>query len=146
MKLISHRGNVFGPNPQRENTESYILEALELGYDCEIDVWIINNTLWLGHDQPEIQTSNTFLSNHKDRLWIHCKNHHALQYAIVNHYNCFFHDKDAYTLTSHGFIWGNIDSIILPNMICVMPEKYNEIPFLQPCYGICSDFISHYTE
>ena len=43
MKLIAHRGNINGPNPEMENNPEYILNTLSLGYDCEIDVHLINN-------------------------------------------------------------------------------------------------------
>ena len=39
MKLIAHRGNIDGPNPERENSPEYIEEALKAGYDVEVDVW-----------------------------------------------------------------------------------------------------------
>ena len=38
MILISHRGNIDGKNPEKENTVAYITEALDKGYHCEIDV------------------------------------------------------------------------------------------------------------
>ena len=37
MKLISHRGNIDGPQPDRENSPNYINEAIEAGYNVEID-------------------------------------------------------------------------------------------------------------
>jgi len=47
MKLISHRGNLFGPNPTNENNPDYILNAIELGYDVEIDVGtLIKSYIW----------------------------------------------------------------------------------------------------
>ena len=36
MKIISHRGNIYGPNPQLENTEGYIEKARKK-YFVEID-------------------------------------------------------------------------------------------------------------
>ena len=36
MKLISHRGNINGRNPERENSLDYVLEALE-NYEVEIE-------------------------------------------------------------------------------------------------------------
>ena len=42
MYLISHRGNVNGKNPDRENSPLYIKAALTLGYDVEVDVWYID--------------------------------------------------------------------------------------------------------
>ncbi len=50
MILISHRGNIDGVNIERENTISYIQEAINLGYDVEIDVWYKDDNLYLGHD------------------------------------------------------------------------------------------------
>ena len=52
MKLISHRGNLIGADPGKENRPSYIKSALKLGYDVEIDVWNLNGTWFLGHDDP----------------------------------------------------------------------------------------------
>jgi glycerophosphoryl diester phosphodiesterase len=52
MKIISHRGNLDGAVWQRENTMLYILEALARGFDVEIDVWLSNGVLRLGHDGP----------------------------------------------------------------------------------------------
>ena len=37
MILISHRGNINGPNIDKENKPSYISAAIDKGYDCEVD-------------------------------------------------------------------------------------------------------------
>ena len=59
MILISHRGNVDGPNPEKENHPSYIDMTIKAGYNVEIDVWYIDNNWYLGHDAPQyiIKTS-----------------------------------------------------------------------------------------
>jgi hypothetical protein len=43
MYLIAHRGNINGPNKEHENSPGYILNAIELGYDVEVDIWYENN-------------------------------------------------------------------------------------------------------
>ena len=43
MKLIAHRGNINGPNPEKENHPDYINTAIKSGYDVEVDVWFIDN-------------------------------------------------------------------------------------------------------
>ena len=53
MILISHRGNIDGVKPTKENSPEYILEAISLGYDVEIDVWKVDGKWFLGHDEPE---------------------------------------------------------------------------------------------
>ena len=55
MILISHRGNINGVNLERENTQSYIQEAIDLGYDVEIDVRYIDKKFWLGHDKSDYE-------------------------------------------------------------------------------------------
>ena len=52
MKIISHRGNLTGPQPDKENTPEYVSRALDEGFDCEIDLWLINKDLYTGHDKP----------------------------------------------------------------------------------------------
>jgi hypothetical protein len=52
MILISHRGNINGKINELENNPDYINDALIIGYDVEIDIWVINNELFLGHDEP----------------------------------------------------------------------------------------------
>ena len=146
--FIAHRGNLNGPNKARENTVSYINKDLSLGYECEIDVWLKDERLYLGHDEPTNLVTFSYLHKHRDHLWVHCKNLEALEVMLENDFHCFFHDKDTYTLTSKGHIWGNVDSPLTSNMICVMPELYapsllkDEI--LQ-CKGICSDYVSQWS-
>jgi hypothetical protein len=132
--IIAHRGNVNGPDPETENHEETIVNAIHEGFDCEIDVWRVDDKLWLGHDGPERMTSLAFLTLYGSRLWIHCKNLDAL-IQLKDQFNCFFHDKDTYTLTSKGYIWGNIGSPTTDKVIDVMPTKKND-----NCLGTCTDF------
>lgn len=50
MKFISYRGNLYGPNPKLENKPTYIIEALKMGFDLEVDVFFRNKKFYLGHD------------------------------------------------------------------------------------------------
>ena len=153
MKLIAHRGNINGPNPEMENNPEYILNTLSLGYDCEIDVHLINNNLYLGHDLPQYKINIGFLLENQDKLWIHCKNMEAL--ALLNEYkelNIFWHESDKYTLTSKGHIWSYIGVETKKNIICVMPELayYNYIEVIKTkiinneLYGVCTDYCKQF--
>ena len=109
---ILHRGNSEGPSIENENNPIILYENIKKGWDIEIDVWKVNGNLYLGHDSPKIliDFSEPFLI-HKN-TWIHCKNLDAFFY-FYNHpetekYHFFSHDKDNITITSKGFIWGNI--------------------------------------
>jgi hypothetical protein len=138
MILISHRGNLKGPDPQKENSPSYIITALSKGYDVEIDVWFVESKLYLGHDKPQYQIELQFLQNPK--LWCHCKNINALEYLIDHKIRCFFHMTDDVTLTSDGYLWTFPGKKLTKKSICVMPEVYpnQEYNFAA---GVCSDFI-----
>ena len=140
MYLISHRGNLDGPNVKDENKPDYILYALSKGYDVEIDVRIYKDKFFLGHDEPQYKIKKNFLNNKK--LWCHAKDIFALHKLKKLGAICFWHENDDYTLTSNGFIWAYPGKKLIKNSICVLPERANYKKF--NCAGICSDFIQKY--
>lgn len=148
MKFISHRGNVSGPNKERENKVDYIQEAFNEGFDVEIDLWHFDGNLYLGHDFPETICSINFLIENRESLWIHAKNLKALNFLRGNHefLNYFWHQNDDFTLTSRGFIWTFPSKQLTENSICVLPELYNDsFKYYSSSYGICSDYIKKYS-
>jgi len=143
MKLISHRGNVTGPDADNENRPSYIQSALT-HYDCEIDVWLFDDW-FLGHDGPQYKVDYAFLR--QSGLWIHAKNPRALETLIVdNQINCFWHEHDRYTLTSHGFVWAYPGEISEAGnrTVTVMPE-WNDTD-ISGFYGACTDYVKRYEQ
>lgn len=144
MKLISHRGNINGPNLDIENNPNIILEVLDLGYDVEIDVWSVDDEFYLGHDYPKYKVNSEFLEN--DMLWCHAKNLNSLYSMLLNKkIHCFWHQEDDFTITSKGFIWTYPNKQLTDNSICVLPEKTNLTKEqISNSYGICSDFIIKY--
>lgn len=141
MIYIAHRGNTHGPNIKRENSPDYILEALNNGFYVEIDVWIYDAALWLGHDGPEYKTNIDFLKS-SDKFICHAKNIPALELLLKENVHCFFHDTDEAVLTSKGWIWTYPGKLLTKNSICVMPEV-NKTNFTNNCIGICSDYVSN---
>jgi hypothetical protein len=114
------------------------MDALGEGFDVEIDVWLMEDKLYLGHDAPEHLVGLDFLQN--DKFWCHCKNIEALQFLMKNNVRCFFHDTDDATLTSDGYIWTYPGKHLTENSICVMPERANW-NIESYVAGVCSDFI-----
>ncbi len=141
MILISHRGNITGPNKLMENTLEHINNSL-LNYDCEIDVHYIENCLFIGHDTPDQKVDLAWLEDRKSKLWIHCKNLTALSFFNYTDFNYFWHENDKATLTSKGYIWAFPGNQPINNSIAVMPEKYNDEVI--SCAGVCSDYIEKY--
>lgn len=105
MKKIAHRGNLNGPQPERENNPTYIYEALTINYDVEIDVWYDCSRWWLGHDAPTYCVTYEFLKH--PGLWIHAKTPETLHELNLRGIglNYFYHENDHCTLTSNAYIW-----------------------------------------
>ena len=143
MLLISHRGNTSSINTDKENSPDYIIGAIALGFYVEVDLFVIDNLFYLGHDKPTYLIDSNFLNN--DKLFVHCKNKEALLFMSKASYNCeyFWHQNDNYTLTSKGNIWTYTGEELIEGSICVMPENHSYSD-LSMCYGICSDVIERY--
>jgi hypothetical protein len=142
MILISHRGNIDGKKPHLENQPEYIDEAIALGYDVEIDLWLINGRTYLGHDEPQYEVDDEWLGTRADKLWVHCKNVESLNWirSTILHY--FWHENDTLTLTSKQYMWVYPGKQPIIGSIAVMPERENED--VSKCIGICSDKIKNY--
>lgn len=145
MKLISHRGNLEGPNPERENHPDYIYEAIQAGYDVEIDIWFVDGKFKLGHDKPQYDFPFDLFSNFYTKLWIHCKNLESLSQlnnldSNGSKLNYFFHEDDLGVLTSKGYIWSTNQC---ERAVLVMPETFNQEPN-EKTFGVCSDYVKNY--
>jgi hypothetical protein len=143
MILISHRGNINGKIPEKENNPEYIDKAISLDYEVEIDVWCIEGILLLGHDEPQYGVTQQWLNKRSQSLWIHCKTVEAMEwFNSIEGFNYFWHEEDTVTLTSKGFIWAYPGKQPIKRSIAVMPEINND-DIIQ-CIGVCSDFIRNY--
>ncbi len=142
MKLIAHRGLVNGPDSNLENLPGQILQSLQAGYDCEIDVRYIDNKWMLGHDNPDFEVPFEFLK--QSGLWIHAKNLEALRLLTDTSLYYFWHENDQFTLTSNKFIWTYPGKELTSNSIMVLPEWHDpELKKISTkCYGICSDYVA----
>ena len=147
MFFISHRGNINGPNKEQENKPEYLINALNEGYYIELDLWYIDNNLYLGHDEPQYKIKYSFLLENKDKMYVHCKNIQALHYILYKNddIECFFHDSDECVLTSKRNIWTFPGKLLTDKSICVMPERVKDNNYyLNNCIGICTDYVSKY--
>lgn len=151
MLIISHRANLDGPDPLRENNPLYINEVQDMGFDVEIDVW--GDRLMLGHDEPTYHYPIAkFNLRH---IWAHAKDLRAASQLILSPYiNSFSHDIENAVYTSHGWLWVHPKAILemprgnkLYKTIAVLPELYNvDAVVLKNFSGICTDFPLKYRE
>lgn len=137
MKIISHRGNINGPDLLTENSPDAIVTALNLGFDVEIDVWLTDQGLKLGHDAPTYCVNKDFIKN--NRVWCHAKNLPALEFMLNNNIQCFWHQGDDRTITSTGYIWTHSDCAELGSKsIACWIDGQGKPP--TNCYGVCTDY------
>jgi hypothetical protein len=140
MVIISHRGNLSGPNKETENSPDQVLLAISKGFDVEIDLWSVDEELFLGHDEPIYKIEESFLENIGFRAWIHCKNLDAIiaLQQINLPFNYFWHQTDDFTLTSQGYIWTYPGKRTTENSVIVdlseNPEPSSTL------LGICTDY------
>jgi len=145
MKLISHRGNINGRHKIHENSPVTTQSVLDKGYDVEIDVWLVDGILFLGHDEPQYEISDEWLEKRYDNIWIHCKNIKALElFNALRSYHYFWHEEDTLTLTSKGVVWAYPGKQPIKGSIAVMPERSSDDVSI--CIGICSDIIKKYKD
>ena len=150
MILIAHRGNTFGPNPEKENSPDYILDAIDRGYDVEIDVWYTDKKWYLGHDSAQYLVPEAFLKNKS--LWCHAKNIETFIQLLKIGAHSFFINEDHAALTSKRYVWlSPTHGHIIPGVICVMPEdglngSDANKDQLRACRGICSDFVESFRD
>jgi hypothetical protein len=148
MRIISHRGNLNGPKPDRENEPSYIDEAIRLGLDAEVDVRIIDDKYYLGHDGPDYEVDFTWLLERKDSLWIHCKNLEAARWfstfiTAYSNLRCFSSVSDPFCFMTKGYLWLN-DVEIKPTYNCIVPllsiDDIKRYKFMGRPWGVCTDY------
>ena len=137
MVIISHRGNIKGPNPQLENNPDHIRTIIQ-HYDCEIDVWKVGDKIFLGHDNPQYPVDVSFF-NHIG-LWCHAKNLEALQFLLELGITCFYHNIDDFTLTNNRYIWTYPGKPVTRRSI-IVDLSNNWIEKNYDCYGVCVDYI-----
>ena len=142
MLFIAHRGNVRGPSNE-ENAPWHVEHALAHGFDVEVDVWVDENTICLGHDEPEYHIDMSFLS--QDGLWCHAKNAKALSLLLELDQTVFYHQEDNFTITSNGYIWSYPGCATEPKCIAMEAGfSENVARGLRNISGVCSDYIWEY--
>lgn len=142
MKLIAHRGLFDGPNKEKENHPDQLITALSAGFEVELDLWLVYNNLYLGHDEPQYKVEREFFE--KEGLWIHAKNLDALLWLTTTDYNYFWHQDDDYVITSKFYIWTYPGRPLTARSIYVLPESIDSDlsnVSKKKCAGVCSKFV-----
>jgi hypothetical protein len=141
MIIISHRGNLDGRNLECENNPTYIQQALDQGYDVEVDVWYIDDRFFLGHDTPTYLVEPSWFE--RKALWCHAKNIEAFEKMLELKIHCFWHENDKYTLTNKGIPWCFPENYHTKGITVILDK--NTIP-PKNIGGICTDYPLYYSK
>lgn len=141
IRLIAHRGNIEGDNPDSENHPEQIEQVVNK-FDCEVDLRFKEKSseLFLGHDGLDYKVELEWLVNFKERLWIHCKDYASLNFLSLNNFdlNYFWHQDDDFTLTSKGYIWTYpMKRVGSKSVIVIKDTKELNLD----CFGVCTNEI-----
>ena len=141
MKIISHRGNLNGPNSCRENSPEAIFRASSYGYNVEVDLWIINNCFYFGHDIPKYKITKDFIEKISNNTFFHIKC--CIEAELSTKLNYFIQNEEPQVITSAGQIWCHSSYPIFNwKSILTLSETQNIFldEKLNKCYGICTDY------
>lgn len=143
MLKISHRGNIWGPNSAYgENSPMSVDSAIAYRYACEVDLWLVDRRLFLGHDKPEYEIDTKWLKERSEFLYIHAKSLATLNWLLGSEYNYFWHENDKFTLTSDNKIWTYPGNEVTGNSIVVCRDENETKEYLEKnLYGVCSDYL-----
>lgn len=145
MKLISNRGNIDGVNFELENTQVYIQEAINRGYDVKIDLWVKDGKLHLGTNEPTTLLDIDWLERNRHKLWLQCRDIEVISKftnldSSGHNIHFFWHDNNKVSLTNRGYMWCEPGEIV-PGGIVYQPVYCDNI---EGFYGVCSDNINQY--
>jgi len=146
MKIISHRGNIKGRVPDKENRPSYIDCAIMTGLEVEVDVRFISGSFYLGHDTPDYIITPEWINHRIDNIWFHCKNiEAAYEFKKIDGVKYFCHTQDSYILTSTCHLW--VHDLTLPlTENCIIPLlTQHEVEEYRGgiVYGVCTDYVDY---
>lgn len=140
-KIIAHRGNTRGPIKEFENDPDYLLQAIKMGYDVEVDVWWRNDKIFFGHDTPQYDIRPDQFRAITPHAWFHCKDLYTLRHFVEFHRenNYFWHQEDQFTLTNKNIIWTYPNNDVTDISILVDLDLSSGIDY-NDVYGVCTDY------
>jgi|SRR6056300_665587 hypothetical protein len=155
MKIIAHRGLVYGPDKELENTPEQIELALKEGFDVEVDLWWhpSEEKYYLGHDYAQYECPPSLFMEYVQKVWFHCKNLETIRKIVEdNPYmshnyrrNAFYHTNEDVVLTTMCDLW-SFPGKAFAGSYAVMPEYIPDVKIPEGVAGICTDYAFQYRD
>jgi hypothetical protein len=136
--VISHLGNISGRNPERENTLSYIREALDAGWHVCVRVRYANDAFMLPHASGWSIAPPAMLS--KQRIWCYTDDAESMDALCGINAHAFFLTENMPTLTTAQFVWTLPPHRLATRSIAAFPELTDAawLESAEPA-GVCSN-------
>lgn len=141
--IIAHLGNIDGRQPKRENTLTYLNEALKAGWHICVDVVFRNGGFCLPNERGMTPAPPAFFS--KQRVWCRTRDADTLDALCNVGAHAFFASTDPMTLTSSQFVWTLPPANLSPRAIACFPELTDAdwLERFEPA-GICTNSPAQY--
>jgi hypothetical protein len=151
MLYISYQGIYDGQNYEDANTPKQINKALGKGYSCLIDVWRVDNKLYVGNGQPLIEVTEKYIQG--PRFWINAVNTDMQDWLATQpskSYPNYFNFEAStppppYATASNGKLITPGTVPINTNSVMFLPEINDRSLYTMvkvKSYGICSGFLT----
>ena len=143
MIKIAHRGNFNGPDQSTENSPEQVYKAILAGYNAEVDLWVVDQKLYFGHDKPTYLVDPYFIHQNVTKLWLHCKNLEALDFTLSmpKYYQSFWHQEDDFAITSNNYIWTYPGKLVNNKSILVCKDIPSKEILSSNIAGICTPYV-----
>jgi hypothetical protein len=151
MLYISYQGIYDGQNYEDANTPKQINKALGKGFSCLINVWRVDNKLYVGTEQPVIEVTEKYIQG--PRFWINAVNEDMQTWIATQSstlYPNYFNfaastPPPPYATASNG-------KLITPGTVPINTDSVMFLPEINDrslytmvkvkSYGICSGFLT----
>ena len=151
MFYISYQGIYDGKDYEDANTPSQISKAQQRGFSCLIDVWRVDNKLYVGNGQPLIEVTEKYIQG--NRFWINAVNTDMQTWIATQPsalYPNYFHfdastPPPPYATASNGKLITPGTVPINTNSVMFLPEINDRSLYTMvkvKSYGICSGFLT----
>ena len=150
MLYISYQGIYDGQDYESANTPKQINKALGKGYSCLINVWRVDNKLYVGNGQPLIEVTEKYIQG--PRFWINAVNT-DMQTWIATQSSTLYPNYFTFAASTPPppYATASNGKLITPGTV---PINTNSVMFLPEitdrslltmvnvrCYAICSTYL-----
>jgi hypothetical protein len=150
MLYISYQGIYDGKDFEYANTPNQIGKAFNNGYSCMVDVWRIDNKLYVGSEEAPIEVTEKYLQG--NRFWLNARNTDMLDWVsaqptkLYPNYFSFSNDTESNDATTSGGQIITPGTVPISNLSIIFLPEIEDRGLLSTvklkCYGICSVYLN----